>query len=492
MATNTKNNKKYENDSDEEDEEDAARSKILRREIQESEIPPKPMKNAFTVQVEALKSALKQKKDWERKIADPTIRARYIEEAKEQGADSRAIRRAIQELELFETDNDLTFEFKSVDSNLPIFHADGLIPNRLQKRVERHLDKLAAAEEKDWHPGSEKMVLDLIHPSMYPYIKGVSKRIPLTEPMTFGKPKPPKKKKEDDDEDDGEDNTRKKRMRKPRAEKKPKPPKKKKLKSAEDSDDDDDHNDDDEEEDDDDDDDDEEEGNGRFIGNYDTRDRRNDRFGRLIEKSKYQWLPAIYSVGSDGKVDIESYINNLDQEKYPEIYEDFEDVFELVLPMIERCIDRIEHLAPLNIEPYDSYYIAETLLSQANKEEENERLHELATIPRRYQVITKACNYVLKPGDVYRGKWHVEGMSHEHIIASALYYYSSSPGVKDQGLAFRAATGLTDNEYGPGDQKSWAGSVNLARFKPRQEESLSSRTSSNTVSPNSETILTRR
>lgn len=36
----------------------------------------------------------------------------------------------------------------------------------------------------------------------------------------------------------------------------------------------------------------------------------------------------------------------------------------------------------------------------------------------------------------YEGGWHVEGMSHEHIIASGIYYYSTSPWLKDAALEF--------------------------------------------------------
>ena len=53
-------------------------------------------------------------------------------------------------------------------------------------------------------------------------------------------------------------------------------------------------------------------------------------------------------------------------------------------------------------------------------------------------------------------------MSHEHIIVSGLYYYASSPDIKDQGLAFRAETGLSE-DGGPSNQKTWAGSVNLGK-----------------------------
>jgi len=194
--------------------------------------------------------------------------------------------------------------------------------------VERHLDKLAAAEEKDWHPGSGDKVLDLIHPSLYPYIKGVSQRVPLSEPMKYGplegddKSDDEDKDKDegdedndgdddgdgdgDDDDDDGYSGTKRKmKMKSPAKLSK----KKKKFNSGDDDD------------------------NGDNDNDNDNDNKEvEDRFGRpvglfpslclflltekthtQIEKSKYQWLPAIYDVDANGKVQITSYINNLDR-----------------------------------------------------------------------------------------------------------------------------------------------------------------------------------
>jgi hypothetical protein len=38
---------------------------------------------------------------------------------------------------------------------------------------------------------------------------------------------------------------------------------------------------------------------------------------------------------------------------------------------------------------------------------------------------------------MFSGVWHVEGMPTEMIVGSAIYYYSSSPFIEDDGLAFR-------------------------------------------------------
>lgn len=56
---------------------------------------------------------------------------------------------------------------------------------------------------------------------------------------------------------------------------------------------------------------------------------------------------------------------------------------------------------------------------------------------KRLQVIVKAANYVLQPGESYEGSWHVEGMPHEHIVASGIYYYSTTPNLSRSALVFR-------------------------------------------------------
>jgi hypothetical protein len=49
-----------------------------------------------------------------------------------------------------------------------------LIPNSLAQSLERNLDTLLHQKALDLHPGSDGQVVDLIHPSLYPYINGVT------------------------------------------------------------------------------------------------------------------------------------------------------------------------------------------------------------------------------------------------------------------------------------------------------------------------------
>jgi hypothetical protein len=49
-----------------------------------------------------------------------------------------------------------------------------LIPHHLTQSLEKNLDSLLHQKALDLHPGSDGQVVDLIHPSLYPYINGVT------------------------------------------------------------------------------------------------------------------------------------------------------------------------------------------------------------------------------------------------------------------------------------------------------------------------------
>lgn len=51
-----------------------------------------------------------------------------------------------------------------------MYESDTLIPEDLHKALLNHIAKLedVAADQQDWHPGSNEQVLDLVHPSLYP------------------------------------------------------------------------------------------------------------------------------------------------------------------------------------------------------------------------------------------------------------------------------------------------------------------------------------
>ncbi|KAL2623235.1 hypothetical protein R1flu_003440 [Riccia fluitans] len=212
-----------------------------------------------------------------------------------------------------------------------IYFVDNVVPTYLRHLILTRLDSIANKPNKDFHPGTDHMVQDLIHPSLFSYIEGVS---PIIDPATC-----PKKK------HSTQNNC------------------------------------------------------PNSVSSINSMGRE---FERQEEESKYQWLPSQFYVSPKGSVKVKSYINNLDEATNRDLYTGIELLFELFLPMFE------------NILP------------------------EKQLRGRELQVIVKAVNYVIQPkGHMYEGVWHVDGLGHEHILASGLYYYSTSPCLKDGGLEFR-------------------------------------------------------
>ncbi|KAF4566608.1 hypothetical protein EYR36_012039 [Pleurotus pulmonarius] len=148
-------------------------------------------------------------------------------------------------------------------------------------------------------------------------------------------------------------------------------------------------------------------------------------------ESRYAWIPSIFHISEDGlDVSIKSYINGLGpRERYPDLY---------------RLIEKLEEKEAQ--EEGEAKRRADFVEQQAREIGRIPEFHSLdrsaAAVPEKYRgkdlkVIVKAANYVLKPGQEYVGTWHMEGMPHEQIVASAIYYYQADPEIHDQGLSFR-------------------------------------------------------
>ena len=56
---------------------------------------------------------------------------------------------------------------------------------------------------------------------------------------------------------------------------------------------------------------------------------------------------------------------------------------------------------------------------------------------RSIQVITKIVDYELPPGGTHEGVWHVEGMSHENIVATAELILQKDAALVGGGLQFQ-------------------------------------------------------
>ncbi|KAJ3545198.1 hypothetical protein NMY22_g2531 [Coprinellus aureogranulatus] len=65
-----------------------------------------------------------------------------------------------------------------------VYKSDSAVSRSIQDALKRAVHPLedVPEHEKDWHPGSDGKVLDLVHPSLYPLVYGLSKILPIGAP----------------------------------------------------------------------------------------------------------------------------------------------------------------------------------------------------------------------------------------------------------------------------------------------------------------------
>ncbi|MFE3544665.1 DUF4246 domain-containing protein [Nocardia sp. NPDC059177] len=135
--------------------------------------PPRTLRE---LQMMQLSAQIRAKPQWFVKCDDPEIVARWTREAAEQGLTDAQIRYVLAELAHYAAlrDERTGIEVSGVDGT---WHSDSLIEDELRDRLAaavRPLEEVPEAD-RDWHPGSGGQVLDLVHPSLYCYVRGVSR-----------------------------------------------------------------------------------------------------------------------------------------------------------------------------------------------------------------------------------------------------------------------------------------------------------------------------
>eukprot|EP00526_Cylindrotheca_closterium_P011461 CAMPEP_0113621420 /NCGR_PEP_ID=MMETSP0017_2-20120614/10946_1 /TAXON_ID=2856 /ORGANISM="Cylindrotheca closterium" /LENGTH=494 /DNA_ID=CAMNT_0000531165 /DNA_START=1 /DNA_END=1485 /DNA_ORIENTATION=- /assembly_acc=CAM_ASM_000147 len=241
--------------------------------------------------------------------------------------------------------------------------ADDFVPRALRNQLMEQIDELVKTQIVDYHPHSNDVVRDIVHPALYSYVKGVS---PL-------------------------------------------------LKSEEDI----------------------------KVLSYDPSiaeaDRielePNDYWGRKYEASaKYQWMPTYFDIAEDGSCAICDYINNLvPRSEHEDLYKSLAQLFSQALPLIESVYGycRVVKENHIQLDDEDLGY------SEKPVPPIGERAVSLRG--RQVQVVTKIVDYEFEPGQTYEGVWHVEGMSHEEIVATAIYFIDRDEEIEGGDILFKRA-----------------------------------------------------
>jgi hypothetical protein len=124
-----------------------------------------------------ISSTIRHKPNWEKKVFSEEIVKKWEEELKDfkifhdRLITPKIFKYIIEELRWFATQ-------KSNNNNIGISPVDGVyeVTDHIPDDLRLYLDEDLQYYEKyqDWHPGSNNMVLNLVHPSMYCYINGIS------------------------------------------------------------------------------------------------------------------------------------------------------------------------------------------------------------------------------------------------------------------------------------------------------------------------------
>ena len=309
------------------------------------------------------------------------------------------------------------------DLNTAVVKSDTAIPSQLMNDLKvacRPLENVSS-NLKDWHPGSDGKVLDLVHPSLFPLIYGRSKvlkeeRVGLEDCMEYINRGETIKVPDDDQQ------------------KRPEP----------------------------------------YDPHY--RGRKPDFWSKT-----FQWIPCQVDFSDDDEVLIASYINNLHPIDHVDLYSTIQRCIANSIPLWDRTlsstkvrlkpridVEMTEYDYPQGPDPPEDFMRPGSDDSEAASVSDYERRYQWEhstrvlrhpepgsydssersveakiNLRRQFkdtglQVIVKLANIELSPNkpEYQGGSWHIEGQMNERICASALLYYDSE-NVTESFLAFR-------------------------------------------------------
>ena len=308
----------------------------------------------------------------------------------------------------------------TLDLEPAVVKSDSIIDPMLKEELKAACVPLedVPARHKDWHPGSDQKVLDLVHPSLFPLIYGRSRvlqsgKVGVHDCVNFT----------------GKGNI---------------------VKIPDDS---------------------EVKVSNSYNVGYNIASRGNPKFW----SKEFQWLPCdVTFVGEDG-VKITSYINNLHPAQNTTLYSVVERIIAKSIPLWNEALSSVraqnERKPRIDQEGTDYEFPQgqEAPKTEGSEEEDEWERQEnwkrstrvlVLPEPGEYkpfvpsakrkvnlrkqfaeeglQVIVKLANVELNPEkpEYEGGSWHIEGQLNEHICASALYYYDCK-NITDSFLAFR-------------------------------------------------------
>ena len=154
-------------------------------------------RSILELRLSGLSAIIRNKPDWHTKRLDSTIVAKWREEAIAQHVTPVQFKFIIDELAYYDKLRDGSTQVADVDG---VYRSSDFLPLELKSDFARLVADLAEIpeKEKDWHPGSDNTVLDLIHPGLYLFVSGKTRTIPRGQSVFHASvptslPKPPQR-----------------------------------------------------------------------------------------------------------------------------------------------------------------------------------------------------------------------------------------------------------------------------------------------------------
>ncbi|KAF8154459.1 hypothetical protein B0H34DRAFT_789969 [Crassisporium funariophilum] len=398
-----------------------------------------------------LMNQLTDKPEWHQKVFNPEIVKKWKNEAiaaREQGVDITIpmVQYCMDELlykaKLYKENGGLVTVY-----NGDVIKSDIIVPPTVRAALKAAVAPLENVPEylKDWHPGSNNQVLDLVHPSLFPLVYGQSRILmDATTSLDVCINKC------------GAGVTI------------PIPPKEETLLSLE-----------------------------KYEVHFSPELEDTRPFSR-----KFQWLPCEVDIsGPPESVRITSYINNLHPQIHKGLYNIIEQVITHTIPLWNATLTGLQSDWRKNLgrlaygrvdydrserdfsdsegpqredgDDDDDFkarrmnWIKATRIAIQPEADEAFEPPEEPEKPvdlrkdfghRGLQIIVKLANIHLTPEKpTYKGgSWHVEGQMNEHICATALYYYDNE-NITDSRIAFRQQSSQEgpDDIYYERQEKAW-------------------------------------
>ncbi|KAH7102686.1 hypothetical protein BKA62DRAFT_788656, partial [Auriculariales sp. MPI-PUGE-AT-0066] len=344
-----------------------------------------PMLMAIEQDMCQLSASLREKPEYWRKITDKAICAKWKSEMVQQLTEAGHASYLVNVAADFVLDELLDYaalrdastgiEVSCWDS---VWQSDSLVPEKVQQVLRDGVKILEDVPdiEKDWHPRSDGLVLDLVHPSLYPFVYGqtivnppaatrneVIKHYVLNDPMTSIKHSWL--------------------------------PTDFSINAA---------------------------GKAQAKGYINNLAHEHTALYSTIENIVTAFVPLFERVLSDLAKPIPQRVSSYERLGEPRD-SDCEDQEEMDEKYNEWCTDAS------NIRIHVPWYSGQLI-----------RVPSYSLRDRDIQVVVKLANIILTPGSPKYpgGSWHIEGMMNERIAASGIYYYDEQ-NITESRLAFRAA-----------------------------------------------------